>query len=223
MKYNGPALIHAHVPSPERHGFATDKALQQAELALNSRAFPLFRYNPEAEGVFGSRISLEGNPEPHAAWATGESGDPVTPADWAMTERRFAGRFTSFSGDEPKPTPVLDWIKLDEKGRQAATPTVSIIKGEDDAITYSVDPELAEMVAKREHVWRTLQELAGLETPFTKQVEEEVQALVADAHSRELEATKQDYEQRISNLKQQQKVEAATQVRAQLLKLAGYQ
>lgn len=222
MKYNGPALIHAHVPSPERHGFATDRALQQAELALNSRAFPLFRYHPEGEGVFGSRISLEGNPEPAAVWATGESGVAVTPVDWAMTERRFAGRFTPLNGDEPKPTALLDWLKLDAKGRQGATPKVSIAKG-DDEISYRVDAELAEMVAKRGHVWRTLQELAGLETPFTKQVEEEIQALVADAHCRELEATKQDYEQRISNLQQQQKVEAATQVRAQLLKLAGYQ
>lgn len=222
MKYNGPALIHAHVPSPERHGFATDSALQQAELALNSRAFPLFRYHPEGEGVFGSRISLEGNPEPKAAWVTTENGS-VTPAEWAMTERRFAGRFTPLNGDEPKPTALLDWLKLDAKGRQGATPTAGITKGEDEEIRYAVDAELAEMVGRRGHVWRTLQELAGLETPFTKQVEEEVQALVADAHSRELEATRQDYEQRISNLQQQQKVEAATQVRNQLLKLAGYQ
>lgn len=223
MKYNGPGLIHAHVPSPERHGFAQDRALQQAELALNSRAFPLFRYHPEAEGVFGSRIDLEGNPEPKAAWVTGESGAETTPVDWAMTERRFAGRFTPLTGDEPKPTALLDWLKLDAKGRQGATPTVSIERGEQDTLSYAVDPKLAEMVERRGHVWRTLQELAGLDTPFTKRVEEEVQALVAEAHKQELDATKQDYEQRISNLQQQQKVEAANQVRAQLMKLAGYQ
>jgi pyruvate-ferredoxin/flavodoxin oxidoreductase len=65
----GPALLHVHAPSPGRHGFAPQLTVEQAHRALEARVFPLFRYDPLGEGVFGSRLSLEGNPEPSAIWA----------------------------------------------------------------------------------------------------------------------------------------------------------
>ncbi len=223
LKYDGPALIHVHVPSPERHGFIADQAIEQAELALNSRAFPLFRYNPRAEGVFGSRISLEGNPQPHECWVNGVNDQPLTPAHWAFSERRFAAHIAPLGSEDPAPTPVESWVELDAKARQGKTPFISVAQPEGEAVRYRIDVDLAKAVAARGQAWRMLQELAGLVTPFTAQVEKEVQELVAAAHAHEIQALKEEYEQRISNLIQQQQVEAANQIRGQLLKLAGYQ
>jgi pyruvate-ferredoxin/flavodoxin oxidoreductase len=63
LEFTGPALIHIHAPSPEQNGFATDQTITEAKQALELHKFPLFTYDPNRKGVFGTRISLEGNPE----------------------------------------------------------------------------------------------------------------------------------------------------------------
>jgi pyruvate-ferredoxin/flavodoxin oxidoreductase len=70
LDFGGPALLHVHAPSPGRHGFPTDRTLEQARLAVATRTFPLFRYDPTGEGVFGTRIDLRANPEPLITWVT---------------------------------------------------------------------------------------------------------------------------------------------------------
>ena len=64
LAWPGPALVHLHAPSPQRHGFAVEATLERARLAVEGRAHLLLRYDPGAEGLFGLRASLEGNPEP---------------------------------------------------------------------------------------------------------------------------------------------------------------
>ena len=90
----GPAVIRVHAPSPGRHGFASDGALRQAELALSTRAWPIYRLEASGDGVFGALLDLAGNPEPGALQVTLD-GRALSPADFAASEARFAGR-----GDE---------------------------------------------------------------------------------------------------------------------------
>jgi pyruvate-ferredoxin/flavodoxin oxidoreductase len=80
LEFRGPALIEVYAPSPSRDGFATEDTIEQARLAVETRVLPLFRYDPRGDGVFGTRISLDGNP------VDGEAG----PADWALGQARFA-------------------------------------------------------------------------------------------------------------------------------------
>lgn len=77
LRFPGPAWVQIHAPSPRRHGFAADRAEPQARLAVASRAFPLFRYDPALEGVFGSRLDLAGNPSPLDAWASWAADGPA--------------------------------------------------------------------------------------------------------------------------------------------------
>ena len=56
LRFEGPALVQVYAPSPSRHGFMPQQSLMQAQLAIASRALPLFRYSPTAAGVFGLRI-----------------------------------------------------------------------------------------------------------------------------------------------------------------------
>ena len=44
--YPGPAVIIAYTPCMPEHGIADDAANRQAKLAVDSRAFPLFTYDP---------------------------------------------------------------------------------------------------------------------------------------------------------------------------------
>jgi len=222
LKYKGPALIHVHAPSPGRHGFSVNQTLQQAELALNSRAFPLFRYNPTAEGVFGSRINLEGNPEPQVPWLAGENGAPLTPAQWALSERRFAGRFTPITNEDPAPTTLDAWLGLESEARQGKTPFILVSDegGEDQRIR--VDAELAAEIVERAQTWRTLQELAGIETPFAAAITEAVEERMTKDHEAVLVALKSEHQQQSSAQQSGAQTEASARVREQLLKLAGY-
>jgi len=217
FQFAGPALIYVHAPSPERHGFASDQSFRQAKLAVKARAFPLFRYNPMDKGVFGSRISLEGNPEPEETW----SDEAFTPADWAVQEQRFAPYFTPLNSESPTQLPVAEYLKLDAKGRRGKTPFVTTVAGE-ETVRLGVEPALLAACEERLQAWRTLQELAGLVTPFTADVEAKIKEEVAEAHQAELGALKKEYETRLANQRAEMEAEMAARVKGQLMALAGY-
>ncbi|MEN8131714.1 MAG: pyruvate ferredoxin oxidoreductase, partial [Pseudomonadota bacterium] len=216
LDFAGPALIHVYAPSPERHGFASSQTIEQAERATASRVFPLFRYDPECAGVFGSRIELEGNPDRDARW---QEHDPLTPGDWARGQRRFANHFTALDDEAPAPTPLAEFLELDTQKQQGKTPYVSVPRDDGDPINYRVEQALVEIAQERLHGWRTLQELAGRVSPFTVQIEQRADERIAASQQLELQQLKQEYEARI------QEIEADIAVRLQnrLMTLAGYQ
>jgi len=222
LKYKGPALIHAHVPSPARHGFSVNQTMQQAELALNSRAFPLFRYNPAAEGVFGSRITLEGNPELEMPWVANENGTPFTPAQWALSERRFTGRFAPITNEDPAPTALDAWLGLENEARQGKTPFILVSEDGGEEQRIRVDAELAAEIVERAQTWRTLQELAGVKTPFAAAITQAAEENLTKEHEAVLVALKSEHQQLSSAQQSGAQTEASTRVREQLLKLAGY-
>jgi pyruvate-ferredoxin/flavodoxin oxidoreductase len=221
LKFSGPALINIHVPSPQRHGFTSAKAIEQAQRAVECRAHPLFRYNPDAEGVFGLRLELAGNPAPRATWSEDESGVGLTMAQWALSERRFANRLRPLHGEAASPTPLTSWVELDPADRRARTPIITLTQ-DDETISYQVDLALAEAVEKQAHAWRTLQELAGLVTPFTERVESEAREKLASAHQAELTALKAEYEEKIRAIQEGMGAEVHQKIRSQLMSLAGY-
>ncbi len=221
LRFSGPSLVKVHAPSPERHGFSMDRTMEQARLAVASRAMPLFRYDPAGEGVFGSRLNLDGNPQ-HQQTLTveGDDGQELTPAHWAFTERRFASCFSVLGDDDTEPLGLQEFLELDAKSRMRKTPCITA--GEQpDEVRYRVNSSLVEMVEKRIQIWRTLQELAGVVTPFTAKVEEEIQARVAGEHQAELDAQKQGSEAKIRELQKNVEMEIAAKIRGRLLELAS--
>lgn len=217
----GPALLQIYAPSPTRHGFESRRTLELARLAVATRTLPLFRYDPLGEGVFGSRISLAGNPAPEESGAPAdEDGKVLTTADWAFLQRRFAVHFTPLAADAPAPTPFGEWLQLDEKGRKGKTPYVVTGDGDEErrvAVAAPVAGVAAGCVAN----WRTLQELAGVVTPFTERVEAEIREAVAAEHKAELDAQKKAADAEITALREQTQAEIAAQIRSRLLALAS--
>ena len=220
--FTGPALLHVHAPSPGRHGFAPQLTVEQARRALEARVFPLFRYDPRGEGVFGSRLSLEGNPEPSAIW-TGEAlGHATTPADWALTEGRFASCFASLPEDAPYPMPLAEYLMLDDAARGGRTPFVSLTQQDGGSARYAVAASLVGASEGCQHAWRTLQELAGVVTPFTSRIEREVRDGVAAAHEAELRALRDEYEGHIRHLQEEMREKTREDICDRLMVLAGY-
>jgi pyruvate-ferredoxin/flavodoxin oxidoreductase len=215
----GPALLHVHTPSPNRHGFGVDSTIDHARLATASRAFPLFRYGPRGEGVFGLRIDLEGNPERENVFVNNETGEPLTPAHWAVTEKRFHRAITPMADGAPGPTPLTDYMGLPSDQRDGKTPFITL--GEEGG-RWSVARELAAACEERVAIWQTLQEVAGIVTPFTERVREEADKAVAEAHQADLQSLRNEYEAKIKDLGASKESEIAQKIKNQLLVLTGY-
>lgn len=97
LEYKGPAVICVFTTCQPEHGVADNMAAHQARLAVQSRAFPIFTYDPEAGKTIKSRLSLMGNPSLDRDWhvisrpdGTKETIDFTT---WAKTEGRFKKHF----------------------------------------------------------------------------------------------------------------------------------
>jgi len=143
---------------------------------------PLFRYDPHAEGVFGSRISLDGNPEDEKS---------LTFADWALGQDRFAAHFETLAAEDDK-----------EQG-------------------LAVSPAMAAASEECLANWQTLQELAGVVTPFTARLEQEIRAELTAEHQAELDAQRKDFETEIQKIEQKTQAEIASKIRSRLLQLAA--
>jgi len=181
----------------------------------------LFRYDPEAEGVFGSRISLDGNPASGEMLAPGEDDDrTATLADWALGQDRFESQFDLLADDAAAPTRFADWLLLDAKGRKGKTPFVATGDSEEEK-RYAVSQSLADTAGQCLANWQTLQELAGVITPFTERLEEEIRAEVAAEHQAALDAQKQASDAEIKKIEEKTQAEIASKLRSRLLQLAS--
>jgi pyruvate ferredoxin oxidoreductase beta subunit len=92
-EYPGPAVIIAYAPCMPEHGIADDAANRQAKLAVDSRAFPLFTYDPRRGSSLAERLSLQGNPAVKEDWSKNPDGTPFDFIAFARTEGRFGQHF----------------------------------------------------------------------------------------------------------------------------------
>jgi pyruvate/2-oxoacid:ferredoxin oxidoreductase beta subunit/Pyruvate/2-oxoacid:ferredoxin oxidoreductase delta subunit len=91
--YPGPSVVIVYSACMPEHGIADDAASRQAKLAVDSRAFPLFTYDPRRGPTFAERLSLQGNPALRDDWSKLASGEPVDFLAFARTEGRFQPHF----------------------------------------------------------------------------------------------------------------------------------
>jgi pyruvate/2-oxoacid:ferredoxin oxidoreductase beta subunit/ferredoxin len=103
-KYPGPAVVNVYTTCQPEHGVADNVSANQSKLAVESRAFPLFVYDPRKGERIRERLSLVGNPAQKEDWWTPPNGDRAfTFIDFARTEGRFAKQFDQ----EGTPSEVL--------------------------------------------------------------------------------------------------------------------
>jgi pyruvate/2-oxoacid:ferredoxin oxidoreductase beta subunit/Pyruvate/2-oxoacid:ferredoxin oxidoreductase delta subunit len=91
--YPGPAVIVSYAPCMPEHGIPDDAANRQAKLAVESRAFPLFTYDPRRGSSLAERLSLQGNPAIKEDWSKNPDGTTFDFISFARTEGRFGQHF----------------------------------------------------------------------------------------------------------------------------------
>jgi pyruvate/2-oxoacid:ferredoxin oxidoreductase beta subunit len=93
-EFRGPALVNVYTTCQPEHGVADNLSAAQSKLAVESRAFPVFIYDPEAGETLAQRLSLTGNPAVKEEWYTPPKSDKTFDfIEFARTEGRFRKHF----------------------------------------------------------------------------------------------------------------------------------
>ena len=171
--------------------------------------------------MFGARLDLDGNPQVAELLAQ-ESDDssPASPADWALRQKRFRGCFEPLRSDAGTPVALHEWLRLESNQRSGKAPFVVSGDG-DEAQQLAVKPGLLAMTEQCIATWQTLQEIAGIVTPFTARLEKDIRAEVAAEHAAELAALKQESAAQVAAVQEQVEAEVASKIRSRLMDLAS--
>ena len=94
-EFPGPAVVIVYTPCQPEHGIADDSASAQSRQAVDSRAFPLFTFDPRRGPAIAERLSLQGNPQLAEDWSKQPDGSVFDFLDFARTEGRFADHFAA--------------------------------------------------------------------------------------------------------------------------------
>lgn len=93
-EYPGPAVVNVYTTCQPEHGVPDCNSSRQAKLAVETRAFPLFIFDPRKGEKMRDRLSLVGNPSQKEDWWTPPRSDkPLTFVDFARSEGRFGKQF----------------------------------------------------------------------------------------------------------------------------------
>ncbi|GAB6041377.1 2-oxoacid:acceptor oxidoreductase family protein [Endothiovibrio diazotrophicus] len=169
-----PALFNVYAVCQPEHGVADDASRAQSKLAVESRAYPLFKFDPDAGETLDECSTLEGNPFVERDWPSytlryEEDGAeksmelPLTFADFAVTEGRFRKHFKKAPpetwGDEM--VALTDFLEMDESEREGLYPYIWTVDGKNRLNRVLVSAEIVESTLERRRFWRQLKSLTG--------------------------------------------------------------
>jgi pyruvate-ferredoxin/flavodoxin oxidoreductase len=175
-----PAVFNCYTSCQPEHGIGDDMGHHQAKLAVESRAYPLFRYNPD-KGVTPSEcFDLDGNPAIHKPWHIYKLRYkenkrekvmelPQTFADFAMTEIRFRKHFRIAPHDtwHENMIPLHEFLELDQDEQEEKFPFIWTVNSKQQLSRLLVDQSIVDSCKDRQNFWLMLKELAQIELPAT--------------------------------------------------------
>ncbi len=170
-----PALFNIHSPCMPEHGIGDDVAKHQSILAVESRAYPVFRYNPESGQNPVDGLDLEGNPALDEDWPTftlnyvdedgkpGKMGIPLTFADYAATEGRFRKQFRMAPRDtwNDDMVPIAEFLEMDAEEREGLYPFVWAVDRKNRLSRLICSKAMVTSTEERRDFWRLLKSITG--------------------------------------------------------------
>jgi pyruvate-ferredoxin/flavodoxin oxidoreductase len=185
-----PALFNLYTSCQPEHGIGDDMGHHQAKLAVESRAYPLFRYNPDEGKTPQECFDLDGNPAMFDDWPVYtlnylEGGReqsmeiPMTFADFAMTEARFRKHFRMAPPDtwHEDMVPLAEFIELEEEDREGKFPFIWSVDKRQHLARLMVDAIMVKSCEERRDFWIMLKGIAGV-APEEKVSEADLEARV---------------------------------------------
>jgi len=153
-----------------------------AAAALESRAFPVFTYDPYAGDNQAARFTFGDNPQPEADWpvAVLEYADcdqqrqseetAFTIADFVLCDPRYAGHFARVPRERWNASlvPADEWLAGDARRRAESLPCLLAVDADDRLQRVIVDARLMSIVARSRTFWHRLQEQGGIHNSHAK-------------------------------------------------------
>ena len=171
-----PALFNLYTSCQPEHGIGDDMGNHQAKLAVESRAYPLFKYDPDRGSTAAECFDLDGNPAIGRDWPVTkinyvergrqkEMELSTTFVDFAATETRFRKHFRKIPRDAWHEDMVLvsDYLDLDEDDRDDKVPFVWALDANRELSRLLVDEPMIKSAEERRAFWIMLRALAGAE------------------------------------------------------------
>ena len=176
LNARSPALFNVYAVCQPEHGVSDDGSIFRSRMALESRAYPLFRFDPEISPDWQDCISLEGNPSLDTDWPTytlhyeEEDGTrqslelPMTFADFAVAEGRFRKHFKVAPPDtwNDNMLPLAEFIELEDEERVGKFPYIWTVDKKNHLMRVLVAEEIVKSTEERRDFWRTLKALSGV-------------------------------------------------------------
>jgi pyruvate-ferredoxin/flavodoxin oxidoreductase len=171
-----PALFNIYSPCMPEHGIADDLAEHQSKLAVESRAYPLIKYNPDKGITADECFDLDGNPSPDQDWPTytleytddnGQKASmelPLTFADFAVTEARFRKQFKTAPRDtwNDNMIPIAEYLELDTDDREGKFPFIWAVDKKNRLIRVIPAAPIVKSCEDRRNFWRLMKSIAGM-------------------------------------------------------------
>ncbi len=174
LKARRPALFNIYSSCQPEHGIGDDMSRAQAKLAVESRAYPLFRYDPDQGKRPEECFDLDGNPQLQADWPTYslnyKDGTreksmelPLTFADFAVTEARFRKHFRKAPPDtwNESMVPMAEFLDLDPDDREGKFPYVWSVDRKMQLTRLIASSVMVESCEERRDFWIMLRAIAG--------------------------------------------------------------
>lgn len=170
-----PAVFTVYTSCQPEHGIGDDLSNKHGRMAVESRAYPLFRFDPDAGVSLADCCSIEGNPNLDADWINwtlkyiDEKGQPATMTvpftfvDFAMTEGRFRKHFRKAPPEtwNDSMIPVHEFLDLAEDARDGLHPYIWGVDGKNRLMRVLVAQELIHSCEERRAYWTQLRGLCG--------------------------------------------------------------
>lgn len=170
-----PALFNVYAVCQPEHGVADNSSARQSKLAVDGRAYPLLKYNPDAGETFEECLDLSGNPALEQDWPTyplkykDEKGVekvmelPMTFADFAMTEGRFRKHFRKAPAEtwNDSMLPLNEFLNLPKGEREGKLAYLWGVDAKNRLMRVVVAEELVRSTEERRQFWRQLRGLTG--------------------------------------------------------------
>ena len=190
----------------QREGEAQAAFQSRSERAVRARAFPMCVYDPDRADRFVSCFDLSSNPSPDTLWITEtlsgsdsqgqpvEVEEPFTFAHYAASDAELAADFTDPPSVADPLVPLTDYLELSRWQRVGRLPFISLRGNNGSIVRKVVSQEIALQCSERLHLWRTLQELAGIDNPHVKTTRETLEKEFDVRQQAQLESLRQEME-----------------------------